>query len=86
MYPPLVTSLCRLVPKGGALVDGHYVPEGVSIIYSMLDLGHFIMLISFPDQGRIPPLCIVLVIFEFCLTRRIHPRPVARNRRPFQRG
>lgn len=36
MYPPLVTSLCRLVPKGGALVDGHYVPEGVSIIYLCL--------------------------------------------------
>lgn len=32
MYPPLVTSLCRIVPKGGALVDGQYVPEGVRII------------------------------------------------------
>lgn len=31
MYPPLVTSLSRIVPNGGAHVDGHYVPEGVSI-------------------------------------------------------
>lgn len=29
MYPPFVTSLARLVPTGGALVNGQYVPEKV---------------------------------------------------------
>ncbi|KAJ5974338.1 hypothetical protein N7481_011548 [Penicillium waksmanii] len=33
MYPPLVTSLCRIVPKGGALVDGHYVSEGTKVAF-----------------------------------------------------
>lgn len=29
MYPPFVTSLARIVPKGGAFIDGEFVPEGV---------------------------------------------------------
>lgn len=32
MYPPFVTSLARLVPEGGALVSGHFVPENVCFI------------------------------------------------------
>ncbi|KAJ5156583.1 hypothetical protein N7492_009386 [Penicillium capsulatum] len=31
LYPPFVTSLARVVPKGGSLVDGHFVPEGVLV-------------------------------------------------------
>ena len=29
LYPPFVTNLPRLVPKGGGTVDGHILPEGV---------------------------------------------------------
>lgn len=31
IYPPFVTSLSRLVPQGGAAVDGHFLPGEVSI-------------------------------------------------------
>jgi cytochrome P450 len=34
-YPPFVTSLARIVPQGGAFVDGHLVPEGVMSLFSM---------------------------------------------------
>lgn len=27
IYPPFVTSLARVPPAGGGVVDGHYVPE-----------------------------------------------------------
>lgn len=30
MYPPVAGGLPRVVPKGGAVVSGNYVPEGVS--------------------------------------------------------
>jgi cytochrome P450 len=30
MYPPISTGLPRVSPPGGAYVDGHFVPEGVS--------------------------------------------------------
>lgn len=33
MYPPLVMGLPRTVASGGGVVDGHFLPEGVSIIY-----------------------------------------------------
>ncbi|KAJ5626159.1 hypothetical protein N7510_002468 [Penicillium lagena] len=29
LYPPFVTSLARIVPAGGAMIDDHFVPEGV---------------------------------------------------------
>ena len=31
IYPPFVTSLSRLVPPGGAAVDGYFLPEDVCI-------------------------------------------------------
>lgn len=31
MFPPLTETLPRVVPKGGAMIDGEYVPEGVRI-------------------------------------------------------
>ena len=31
IYPPFVTSLSRLVPQGGAVVNGHFLPEDVCI-------------------------------------------------------
>lgn len=33
MYPPLVTSLARVVPTGGKTVDEWPVPEGVSYFH-----------------------------------------------------
>jgi len=30
IYPPLPLAVSRIVPKGGATVDGHFVPGGVS--------------------------------------------------------
>lgn len=32
MYPPFVTSLARVVPQNGALVNGQFVAEGVRIM------------------------------------------------------
>lgn len=34
MYPPFVTSFARIIPAGGASVDGHFVPEGVRLYYT----------------------------------------------------
>jgi len=31
MYPPLPFAVPRTVPDGGAMVDGHFVPEGVRL-------------------------------------------------------
>ena len=31
MYPPLPFPLPRVVPQGGTVIDGNFVPEGVSI-------------------------------------------------------
>ena len=30
MYPPVPIGLPRVVPEGGAMIAGHYVPEDVS--------------------------------------------------------
>lgn len=34
IYPPVPTSLPRVVPDGGAMVDGHFVPAGTSVAVS----------------------------------------------------
>jgi cytochrome P450 len=31
IYPPLSFALPRIVPKGGDIVDGHWLPAGVSL-------------------------------------------------------
>ena len=31
IYPPIATMLPRIVPEGGAMINGRFVPEGVSI-------------------------------------------------------
>ncbi|KAJ5818156.1 hypothetical protein N7474_003747 [Penicillium riverlandense] len=31
LYPPFVTSLARIVPAGGAMIDEHFVPEGTIV-------------------------------------------------------
>lgn len=30
LYPPVAAGLRRVVPEGGAVIDGHFVPENVS--------------------------------------------------------
>lgn len=32
IHPPFVTSLARIMPPGGSMVDGHYVPCGVCLL------------------------------------------------------
>lgn len=34
MYPPLPFALPRVVPEGGATVDGHFLPGGVCLSLS----------------------------------------------------
>ncbi|KAJ5908632.1 Cytochrome monooxygenase lcsI [Penicillium taxi] len=31
IYPPIPGFLSRIVPQGGALIDGHFIPEGVTV-------------------------------------------------------
>ena len=33
LYPPVAAGLRRIVPKGGAIIDGHFVPENASRPY-----------------------------------------------------
>lgn len=35
IYPPLPFALPRVVPEGGDTVDGHFIPAGVSKIFSL---------------------------------------------------
>lgn len=32
MYPPFVTSLARVVPQGGTVINGQFVAEGVRTV------------------------------------------------------
>lgn len=38
MYPPVALGLPRTAPKGGAKVNGYWVPEGVSLVAFKTDL------------------------------------------------
>jgi cytochrome P450 len=53
IYPPIPTMLPRLVPEGGAMIDGRFVPEGVSIHSGH---GRHTMLIKRTDFGVDIPL------------------------------
>ncbi|KAE8333944.1 cytochrome P450 [Aspergillus sergii] len=50
LYPPVAGSLPRLVPKGGCTIDGHFVPENVTVsthhYASYYDAANF----TFPEQ------------------------------------
>ncbi|GAB7362522.1 hypothetical protein MBLNU230_g2841t1 [Neophaeotheca triangularis] len=39
-FPPIPTGLARVVPPGGAVISGHYVPEQTSVYVSSLAVGH----------------------------------------------
>jgi len=32
IFPPVPVGLLRVVPEGGSEIDGHFIPEGVSLI------------------------------------------------------
>jgi hypothetical protein len=34
VYPPVPGDMPRIAPEGGAMVAGHFIPGGVSIVYS----------------------------------------------------
>lgn len=36
LYPPVAAGLRRIVPKGGAIIDGHFVPENVSCQFTQI--------------------------------------------------
>ncbi|KAJ5126053.1 hypothetical protein N7526_008230 [Penicillium atrosanguineum] len=40
IYPPIPAMLPRIVPEGGAFIDGEYVPEGVSVSISLYSAFH----------------------------------------------
>ncbi|CAG8927155.1 unnamed protein product [Penicillium salamii] len=50
MYPPFVTSLARLVPTGGALVSGHFVPESTVVACHHYASYHSESNFRYPDQ------------------------------------
>lgn len=39
-YPPVPGSMPRVVPKGGATVAGHFVPEGTIVSVAQLPMYH----------------------------------------------
>ncbi|KAJ5555406.1 hypothetical protein N7535_007841 [Penicillium sp. DV-2018c] len=50
IYPPFVTSLSRVVPQGGAVVDGHFVPEGTIVACHHYASYHSESNFAFPDN------------------------------------
>jgi hypothetical protein len=69
LYPPFVTSLARIVPAGGAMIDEHFVPEGVctaQVLYKYL----FSFLFSdskILDHCRLPPLRLIPLLVQLHL-------------------
>ncbi|KAJ5371982.1 hypothetical protein N7517_003988 [Penicillium concentricum] len=50
IYPPFVTSLSRIVPQGGALVNGHVVPEDTTVAFHHYASYHSESNFAFPDK------------------------------------
>ncbi|OAA35820.1 cytochrome P450 monooxygenase [Beauveria brongniartii RCEF 3172] len=53
IFPPLPFALPRLVPRGGATVDGHYIPGGVTV--STSPLGASLSTANFSDPWAFEP-------------------------------
>ncbi|KAJ5780812.1 hypothetical protein N7457_005972 [Penicillium paradoxum] len=49
IYPPFVTSLSRVVPQGGALIDGHFVPGDTIVACHHYASYHSESNFTFPD-------------------------------------
>lgn len=50
IHPPVPTGLLRTVPKGGATIDGHFVPEGTSVATGSWSAAHNPVNFSQPDE------------------------------------
>lgn len=50
MYPPFVTSLARVPPAGGGMVDGHYVPEDTIVACHHYASYHSTSNFALPDE------------------------------------
>ncbi|KAE8165528.1 cytochrome P450 [Aspergillus tamarii] len=50
LYPPVAGSLPRLVPKGGCTIDGHFVPENVTVSTHHYASYHNTANFTFPEQ------------------------------------
>ncbi|THC89981.1 hypothetical protein EYZ11_010555 [Aspergillus tanneri] len=50
LYPPLVTSLPRLIPKGGDIVDGYLLPEDTTVSTHHYASYHAAANFVFPEQ------------------------------------
>ena len=68
MYPPFVTSLARIVPKGGAVIDGEFIPEGVrNNLYSRYRYSSVYLTSS--DNRLMPPLRILSLRLKLHLSK-----------------
>jgi cytochrome P450 len=52
LYPPFVGTLTRVSPPGGEMVDGYFVPEGVSAFCIMYNWPNEDSLMRFIDGRR----------------------------------
>ncbi|CAL5865821.1 uncharacterized protein PFLUO_LOCUS27 [Penicillium psychrofluorescens] len=50
VYPPVPSIIPRVVPKGGALIDGEFVPEGISVSGAHFSTYHAESLFAEPDS------------------------------------
>ncbi|KAJ5935122.1 Cytochrome monooxygenase lcsI [Penicillium verhagenii] len=50
VYPPVPAVLPRLVPKGGSIIDGNFVPEGVSVAGAQYSTYHAKSHFAEPDS------------------------------------
>lgn len=56
LYPPVTSSLVRVVPPGGDMVADHWVPEGVSRRLDPTDCLILSLANNLEDNGRVPTL------------------------------
>lgn len=82
-YPPFVTSLARIVPQGGAFVDGHLVPEGVRFpaVFSSATKNLFLTNHGI-DRRLMPPLRLLPRDLQLRIPSPLPAREMAGHRSP----
>lgn len=73
IYPPSPGGLGRISPSGGSIIDGYWVPEGVSEEWR--DSAYILTHSS--DRCICSALGLLSLIAKFCLPRRLHSRALA---------
>lgn len=76
IYPPIPTMLPRLVPEGGAVINGDFVPGGVSIAPHIPQTDR----LTTPDLSLHIPLVHLPLPHKLHLARLLPPRTLARHR------